>query len=240
MTVADRPDDAVLAGEYVLELLEGAELKSFERRLETDNKLQDEVAYWRARFADLDASAAPADVQADLWRRIEQSLARGDPRGVSVARETGWTERLWSSLGFWRGASFAGAAASLLLAIAVGLLAGRATPQPVIIAVLQTDQALPGAIVEAFGDGSIVVVPLRDIDVPPGKALEVWTLFDKERGPVSLGLFNRSERVRFQSAGLPAREDQLYEITLEPESGSPIGRPTGPILMKGLASAPRL
>jgi anti-sigma-K factor RskA len=127
-----------------------------------------------------------------------------------------------------------------VLAVAVGLLAGRATPQPVIVAVLQTDQALPGAIVEAFGDGSIVVVPLRDIVVPPGKALEVWTLFDKQRGPVSLGLFNRAERVRFQTAGLPAREDQLYEITLEPETGSPIGRPTGPILMKGLASAPRL
>ncbi len=147
---------------------------------------------------------------------------------------------MWESLGFWRGASFAGAAASLMLAIAVGLLAGRATPQPVIIAVLQTDGALPGAIVEAFGDGSIVVVPLRDIEVPPGKALEVWTLYDKQRGPVSLGLIDRAERARFQTHNLPAREDQLYEITLEPATGSPIGRPTGPVLMKGLASAPRI
>jgi anti-sigma-K factor RskA len=30
--------------------------------------------------------------------------------------------------------------------------------------------------------------------------------------------------------------DQLFEITLEPEGGSPIGRPTGPILFKGNAA----
>jgi anti-sigma-K factor RskA len=75
--------------------------------------------------------------------------------------------------------------------------------------------------------------------VPAGKALEVWTLYDKARGPVSLGLIDRAQRARFQTASLPARPDQLYEITLEPSTGSPIGRPTGPVLMKGLASVPR-
>ncbi|HEX5779942.1 MAG TPA: anti-sigma factor [Xanthobacteraceae bacterium] len=231
-------NDRVLAGEYVLGLLEGADVDSFERRLAREKPLQDEIAYWRARFSDLDATADAQAPSADLWRRIETSI--GAPRAAAVAERPGWVERLWESLGFWRGASFAGAAASLMLAIAVGLLAGRATPQPVIIAVLQTDGALPGAIVEAFGDGSIVVVPLRDIEVPPGKALEVWTLYDKQRGPVSLGLIDRAERARFQTHNLPAREDQLYEITLEPATGSPIGRPTGPVLMKGLASAPRI
>ena len=44
MTVADRPHDAVLVGEYVLGLLEGGDLESFERRLSRENKLQDEVA----------------------------------------------------------------------------------------------------------------------------------------------------------------------------------------------------
>jgi anti-sigma-K factor RskA len=126
-----------------------------------------------------------------------------------------------------------------MLAIAVGLLAGRATPQPLVVAVLQTGDASPGAIVEAFHDGSIVVVPLRDIAVPPGRALEVWTLYDKARGPVSVGLIDSARRARFQTASLPAREDQLYEITLEPATGSPIGRPTGPVLMKGLAAIPR-
>jgi anti-sigma-K factor RskA len=237
MNGREERNESVLAGEYVLGLLEGADLESFERRLAREKQLQENVAYWRGRFSDLDGTAEASAPPVGLWRRIEASI--GAPRAVSVVAGPSRSERLWESLGFWRGASFAGAAASLFLAIAVGLLAGRATPQPVIVAVLQTDKALPGAIVEAFGDGSIVVVPLRDIEVPAGKALEVWTLYDKQRGPVSLGLIKRAERVRFQTAGLPAREDQLYEITLEPASGSPIGRPTGPILMKGLASLPR-
>lgn len=230
-------DDAVLAGEYALGLLEGREFEEFERRLRRERALQAEVAVWRDKFVPLDATASKHSPSQGLWDRIERSVGE---RPAPATDKSDWTERFWTSLGFWRGASFAGAAASVVLAVAVGLLAGRATPQPIIVAVLQTEQALPGAIVEAFGDGSIVVVPLRDIDVPPGKALEVWTLYDKARGPVSLGLIDRAQRVRFQTAGLPAREDQLYEITLEPASGSPIGRPTGPILMKGLASAPRL
>jgi anti-sigma-K factor RskA len=83
------------------------------------------------------------------------------------------------------------------------------------------------------------VVPLKDIEVPAGRALEVWTLYDQARGPVSLGLIERARRAQFTTANLPARETQLYEITLEPATGSPIGRPTGPILMKGFAALPR-
>lgn len=230
-------DDDILAGEYALGLLEGQELDAFERRLASDRALQRTVAGWHAQFSDLDATAQPAPAPSALWSRIESSVGSGR---ATQASKSGLTDRLWSSLGFWRGASFAGAAASLMLAVAVGLMAGRATPVPLVVAVLQGDDATPGAIVEAFHDGRIVVVPLRDIPVPEGKALEVWTLWDKARGPVSLGLIDRARRAQFSTQNLPARETQLYEITLEPATGSPIGRPTGPILMKGLASAPRI
>ncbi len=226
----------ITAGEYVLGLLEDAELAQFERDLARDASLREEAARWQAQFAPLDASVQVMPVPATLWSRIEASLG-------SAQREReipSISQKLWDNLGFWRGASFAGAFASLVLAVSVGLLAGRATPVPLVVAVLQTDDATPGAIVEAFHDGRVVVVPLRDIQVPEGKALEVWTLFDKARGPVSLGLIDRTRRAQFSTANLPARETQLYEITLEPATGSPIGRPTGPILMKGLAAAPRI
>ncbi len=228
----------ITAGEYALGLLEGAELAQFERQLAHDRALQVEVARWQMQFSDLDATAQPQTVSAALWNRIESSVGAA----AATSRETkpGIAELLWENLGFWRGASFAGVAASLMLAVSVGLLAGRATPVPLVVAVLLSDDASPGAIVEAFHDGRVVVVPLRDIVVPDGKALEVWTLFDKARGPVSLGLIDRSRRAQFSTSNLPARETQLYEITLEPATGSPIGRPTGPILMKGLAATPRI
>ena len=233
MTDAERPDD-VLAGEYVLGLLEGEERATFEHRLARDRKLQVLVAEWRMRFAPLDATATPIAPPAGLWNRIETSVGRG---AVGDSK-SGMVERIWSDLGFWRGASFAGALATVLLAVAFAFFAGRST-QPMLVAVLQAADASPSAIVEVARDGRISVVPLKEFEVPAGRALQVWTLWDQARGPVSVGLIDRSRRADFQRADLPARDKQLYEITLEPAGGSPTGRPTGPVLGKGYAMLTR-
>jgi anti-sigma-K factor RskA len=228
--------DDVLAGEYVLGVMEDAERIAFERQLAQDPVLKAAVARWTLRFAELDGTAPRVQAPARLWGQIEQSI--GAPRPKPLRTGPSLTERLWTSLGFWRAAGFAGATASLAFAIALGSLAGRATPQPLVIAILQEGDATPGAIVEAFGDGRIVVVPLKGFEVPAGRTLQVWTLWDRERGPMSVGLIERARRASFSVPSYPARSQQIYEITLEPEGGSPTGRPTGPVLMKGLASIP--
>ena len=95
----------------------------------------------------------------------------------------------------------------------------------------------PGAVVHAFADGRVVLVPLTAINVPAGRALEVWILPSRERGPVSVGLMDRARTLQLQLKDLPPPgSDQLFEITLEPATGSPTGRPTGPILFKGNTS----
>ena len=82
-------------------------------------------------------------------------------------------------------------------------------------------------------------MPLGDIAVPEGRVLEVWTLWDRDVGPVSMGLLDNVRTSQFDRDGLPApRPEQLYEISLEPAGGSPTGRPTGPILYKGAATRP--
>jgi anti-sigma-K factor RskA len=233
--MSDRQPNDLLAGEYVLGLLEGPALAEFERRLAGDRKLAAAVARWREHFSELDATATPVRASPALWDKIESSLGR---RGTADAAP-GLQERLWSSLGFWRGASFAGAAASLILVVAIGLMAGRATPRPMIIAVMQTGEMSPGAIVQAFADGSLTIVPLKDFDIPPGLTMQLWTLWDKQKGPVSVGLIDRTHSARFERADLPQQNDQIYEITLEQAGGSPTGRPTGPVLVKGYATTPR-
>jgi anti-sigma-K factor RskA len=233
--MTDRMDD-LSAGEYVLGLMEGPALAEFERRLAHDRALQAAVGHWREHFSALDSTATPARPSTVLWNKIESSIGR--PGVVDAAPN--FRERIWSNLGFWRGTSFAGAAASLVLAVTVGLMAGRATPKPMIIAVMQTGDMSPGAIVEAFADGSLSIVALKDFEVPPGRTMQFWTLWDKQKGPVSVGLIDRTKRARFQRADLPQQNDQLYEITLEQEGGSPTGKPTGPVLVKGYATTPRL
>jgi anti-sigma-K factor RskA len=226
----------LLAGEYVLGLLEGEALAEFERRLAHDRALQAAVAKWREHFSAIDETATPAAAEGALWKKIEASVGRpGIPASASGARES-----LWSSLGFWRGTSFASIAASLVLAGVVGLLASRPAPRPVIVAVMQTGEMSPGAIVNAFADGTLTIIPLKDFVVPEGQTMQFWTLWDKNTGPVSVGLVDRSRGLRFERADLPRHNDQIYEITLEPAGGSPTGKPTGPVLVKGVATTPRI
>ena len=121
----------------------------------------------------------------------------------------------------------------MLLAIGLGFAIRAATQQPVMVAVL-LDGNRPGAVVQAFADGRVVLVPFAGINVPPGRALEVWTLPSRERGPVSVGLMSQARTLQLSLKDLPAPgPDQLFEITLEPATGSPTGRPTGPVLFKG-------
>ena len=70
--------------------------------------------------------------------------------------------------------------------------------------------------------------------VPAGKTLQFWTEPEGAAAPTSLGLVQAGQTVDLPATMLPAVESrQLFEITLEPEGGSPIGRPTGPILFVG-------
>ncbi len=53
---------------------------------------------------------------------------------------------------------------------------------------------------------------------------------------MSQGLVKPGEPVRIPLDKLPPLEpNQLFELTLEPKTGSPIGKPTGPIQFIGRA-----
>jgi anti-sigma-K factor RskA len=113
-------------------------------------------------------------------------------------------------------------------------------PKPQVIAILVDDKGAPRVLVEDFGNASARVTPLSDFSVPADRSMQVWTLPSKEIGPTSLGLLDGWRTATLDGHGLPApHEEQLYEITLEQPGGSPTGRPTGPILVKGFAKVPR-
>ncbi|PZQ17770.1 MAG: hypothetical protein DI565_03245 [Ancylobacter novellus] len=231
-----------LAGEYALGLLDPGAAADVERRAGRDPALAAAIAEWRGRLIELDDSAAPSAPSEAVWERIEAGLdARPSPAARGAAEpKPSLLSRLWGDVAALRGAALAGAAASVVLAVAAGLAYRDAQRQPQVIAVLLTADDRPGAIVEVFADGSSYVAPLSDVAVPEGRIMQVWTLPDRETGPVSLGLLKDDGAARLTPVSLPApKPRQLYEITLEPAGGSPTGRPTGPILFKGFAEPPR-
>lgn len=227
-----------LADEYVLGLMEPLQAQTFEALLETDEALRTAVAASRERFLPLDATVEPVDVPEDLWSRIAAGISApgADKTPPSPDHPKASNDNRASR---WRWTAFGSLAASLLLAVMLGWsLFTR--PDPVVIAVLLDSNGEAQAVVEDFGNERATVRLLADFTVPEGKTLQVWTLPSREMGPVSLGLLENSRSAALRGPALPRPQDeQLYEITLETAGGSPTGRPTGPILVKGFAKAPR-
>jgi len=237
--MTQEPDREIVAGEYVLGLLDGAEKEALERRMAGDAKLDAAVARWQARLAPIDATARPIEPSAGLWQRIEGGLDQAAARSPAVASHPALRVRLsqwWDSLWLWRGTALAGIAATLLLAFGLVAALDRARRQPVMVAVLLTETNVAAAVVNTFADGRVELLPLQDIAVPQGRALEIWTLWDRAAGPRSVGLIDRARAVPLRLDNLPLGADQLFEITVEPAAGSPTGRPTGPIVAKGLTA----
>lgn len=234
------------ADEYVLGLLDPADVLAFEAELEEDAVLRGAVAESRDRFVELDLAGPSRPLSADLWSRIDAVLPEAESRRAPKATTPSANGPALPApaandnrLSRWRATAMAGIAASLLL------LAGLSysvlnQPAPQVIAVLVNEAGEPLVLVEDFGNDSARITPIADFSAPADRSLQVWTLPSKEMGPQSLGLLDGWNTAVLQSAALPGpQEDQLYEITLEPPGGSPTGRPTGPILVKGFARMPR-
>jgi len=233
-----REEQLAQSGRYVLGLLEGAEHEAFEAAMRADRELAATVRRLTEAMQALDDTVTPEAVPARMWdaiaARLDMVAQEAPPGAESVPLRRRPPRRAFERF------ALPALAASVVVALGLGYLAGSrftAPAGPVAVAVLLNEaDATPGAIVEAFADDSIRLRPLQAFDVPEGKILQVWTLPDRDTGPVSLGTLARAEPARLQGPDLAIPKDgQLYEITLEPAPGSPTGRPTGPILVKGYA-----
>lgn len=226
--INDDTDD--LAGEYVLGTLSAGERRRVELSLPHEAPLRAAVAAWEARLLPLAALAQPAAPSPQVWARIEAALAAARrPAPAPLARP--W----WERLGVWRALAATGFALAAITAVVPRLQAPVATPRYMVVLAAPNNMA-PGWIVQVDTKGALKLAPLAATSVAPDKSLQLWTKGDGWKGPVSLGLVQPGKAADISLAKLPPLQaNQLFEITLEPKSGSPIGRPTGPILYIGRA-----
>ena len=256
--LSNADDRSAAAGEYVLGTLEPGEHLSFETILKSDQQLQAAVHSWQDHLLSLSQKALSVQPSINLWPRVEASLiavaaqavqtaqtalvetARpstqqkiSEPRRPPIKAASHW----WQQLAFWRGLGALAVAASILMATALlrqdsRLPAGGTR----YLALLQSpDQQLTGWIVEVQSGGTVRLVPMAPgTPVPADRVLQFWTKAKDAAAPTSLGVVRAGQTFELPVSRLPAvGEQQLFEITLEPEGGSPIGRPTGPILFVG-------
>ncbi|TWI61209.1 anti-sigma-K factor RskA [Pseudoduganella lurida] len=223
------PED--LAGEYVLGTLSAAERRDVERALPHDAALRAAVQYWEQRLLPLTTLAEPVTPSPSLWARIERSLQPAPARANTVP-----ATRWWDRLTLWRGLAAGGFAAAAIMAVVVGVRVQAPVEQGYMVVLAAPQNMAPGWVIRASGRNSLHLEPLVRTAVPAHRALQLWTKADGWKGPVSLGLVQAGQPVDVRLDKLPPLQpNQLFEITLEPEQGSPIGRPTGPILYIGRA-----
>lgn len=230
----DAMDNNEIAGLYVLGLLDDDEHAQIAKRLAHDSSLNAAVIYWEERLLPLASMVEAEPLPPTLWARIERSITP-IVRKAAVTQASSWS-RIWDSLAFWRSLAATGFAAATILAVA-GLSGTprNETPRYMVVLVAPEDKA-PGWVIQAANTQSLKLIPLASTDVPPAKAFQFWTKGDSWKGPVSLGLVQPGRALDVALEKLPPLEhNQLFEITLEPEKGSPIDRPTGPILYIGRA-----
>jgi anti-sigma-K factor RskA len=223
---ADR--DKVLAAEYVLGVLGGAERREVERRLSREPALAFEVAFWEERLTGLADAVSPVSPPAATWSRIETVIGAA-PRRPSV----------WQSLTFWRSFGIASAtlaAASIAALAYIGLVPGARAP---LLATLSGSAGQPNFVATVTATGNtLVIVPAALLTTDP-RAFELWLIPTGETRPRSLGLVQPGQPIRLEiPSDLAGRitPDATLAVSLEPPGGSPTGLPTGPVIAAGKLS----
>lgn len=227
MTPQEREEADILAGEYVLGTLAGAQRARFEARVAAEPGLQVLVDEWTKRLAPLNEALPAVEPSPEVWRRIESSLA---PRSSSAPATS-----LLSRLGFWRWSALGGAFATIALALFIAF-----GPRPVgdadHIVVLNDAQGKPAVIVVADVRTNTVAVKQLAAPPPEGRVYQLWLLADASQPPRPIGIMTAAAAIPHpMPAGL---KDALprataIAVSLEPRGGSPTGLPTGPVLYHG-------
>lgn len=238
----DDSEDAILAAEYVLGVLDGAARRAVERRAESDPAFAGEIDSWVQRLAPFYDDIAEVAPPATVWPRLADDLKR--MRRMPRASSDGPKRRGRRVAGIWQWIGLSGmglAAASLAALIVVaggmggefGLTPGSAE-RGTLIATLATEQGEPLftiSIDKASGTATLIPVGTQD---GQGRVPELWVVPPGGSAPRSLGVIDAStaHRLRIAPTGLDAPEAALA-VSMEPPGGSPTGAPTGPVVASG-------
>ena len=230
-----RPDRSArldaLAASYALGTLAGRTRRRLDRIARSDPTVAAALRGWEWRLAALTEGMPGITPPVHVWEGIRKRLALSGEADSARAGPAPW----WASLSLWRGLALAGFA----LAFALGLLLFAPTaerPYESVVVVLAGPDAKPAMVATAErGSRYLTVKAVAPVDLPPGRALELWMLPDG-RSPVSMGLIPASgvERLALRApVGVALQDIPALAVSVEPAGGSPTGAPTGPVVYTG-------
>jgi len=214
-TLTPQDADDALAAEYVLGVQDLSDRAATETRIKRDPAFADLVTAWENRFAGLNDGFEEARAP-NLLPRIE---ARLFPAAKS-ARPARLPVMRWLS-----GAAFAAA----LVLVGVATLV---PPRPDLVAVLATADNRLSYEVASYGD-RLQITRVAGVPAVAGQVHELWVIAPGA-APVSLGLLAEGPLV----VTYPTPPvGWVLAVSVEPAGGSPIGQPTGPVILTAQVGA---
>jgi anti-sigma-K factor RskA len=229
------PSDDLLAGEFVLGVLNAAQRRALQARIDSDREFALRVADWERRLAPWLDSIEPLQAPPRVWERVCADLGWHDGTPARVS--------FWESLRLWRAATVI----SLLIAVVAIVWTGqRQPPEPPrsaanIVTPLAHEDGTPGWLASVDpAQGTVLLVPVPTAPDALGRVPELW-LIPAGKPPRSLGRvwIDKTDTVHVPAdvrAALVA--GSVLAVSLEPASGIPHAAPTGPIVAKGAIQAP--
>jgi anti-sigma-K factor RskA len=231
------PTDAAgreaLAGEYVLGTLDAATATRVAAAMQGDVAWRAAVQAWERRLGPIALLVGPDQPAPDMWERIE---ARITPYRVHVARGPALS---W----VWRGWAITATIVALGLAVLALLpslgLAPPPAPRLMASLVAAGERATPSWFVDIDPKGELRLIPFRGVTgvraVPPaGRVLQFWALLPGATTPLDLGVLPRVPTIlTIPVQTVQPVAEMILQISVEPDGGSKIGRPTGPIVFIG-------
>jgi anti-sigma-K factor RskA len=216
----------MLAGEYVLGVLEAADADEVAAALATNAELRRAVAFWEEKLHPLSGFASSAEPPSEVWQAIEARINATAPKPAA--------QRFWDNIALWRWstAGFAAAAAALLLWIAV-----TPAPGPSFVAVLRPPQQDQASWVATAGRSGLVVRAVTAATPPSDRTFELWAIAPGATRPRSLGVIPPDGELKLSPLPPDLREGATLAISIEPVGGSPTQQPTGPVVFVGSVKA---
>lgn len=232
----------LLAASHALGTLRGGARRRFEALAREQAPVRAAALVWQGRLASMTELQTPVVPDAAVWTRIrnmidaEQSQhaigRQRDAANAAAGPQGGWLR----SLALWRGATAAGALATVL-AVGVGLnLRDQLNNAPAVqyVAVLSDDQAAASMLV-TFDPKKKQLVLQRVGSYSEGsdKSLQLWAL-PPGGAPRSLGVLDSAPALRLAASESDVHAVPTLAVTLEAKGGVPPGSgPKGPVVFKG-------
>lgn len=241
-----------LAAAHALGTLRGGARRRFETLAREEPVVRAAALIWQGRVAGMNELQTPQAPASAVWTRIDNLVrAEQDSQAMAKARSAPSVQaparNWWHNLVLWRGATAAGALATVLAVVSavglrdqlgaeIGALQAQLATVPTVayVAVLNDDSASPSMLVTFDPNNRrLTLQRVGDFQEAADKSLQLWAL-PPSGAPRSLGVLSQERLLKLAAAQSDVREVPTLAISLEPKGGVPSETgPTGPVLFKG-------